>query len=166
MQPVFRSTQFPISGTLFGLPKLLCSDIHPPPSFAPVFFALLLITFALALSVSVFVAKLFDKSIGAILSRIIADDISSAWQRFVRFALIVVGISGGVRIYQLERYLEQDTPDLTPERWTLEVYRTVIETLQSMAWALLLFFLFALLAYVLVRRGEGRRDASISKPLI
>jgi len=130
------------------------------------FFALLFITFALALAVSALVAKLFDKSIGVILSRIIPDDISSAWQRFVRFALIVVGISGGVRIYQLERYLEEDTADLTPERWTLEVYRTIIETLQSMAWALLLFFLFALIAYVVVQRGQMRRDASVSKPLI
>jgi len=166
MRLVFGSSQFPISGASSDPSKVRCSDIHPPPSSAPVFFALLLITFALALGVSALVAKLFDKSIGAILSRIIADDISSAWQRFVRFALIVVGVSGGVRIYQLERYLEEDSPNLSPERWTLEVYRTVIETLQSMAWALLLFFLFALLAYVLVRRGEGRRDSYVSKPLI
>lgn len=166
MRLVFGSSQFPISGASSDPSKVRCSDIHPPPSSAPVFFALLLITFALALGVSALVAKLFDKSIGDILSRIIADDISSAWQRFVRFALIVVGVSGGVRIYQLERYLEEDSPNLSPERWTLEVYRTVIETLQSMAWALLLFFLFALLAYVLVRRGEGRRDSYVSKPLI
>ena len=130
------------------------------------FFALLLVTFVLALVVSALVVLLFDKAVGAILSRIIADDISAAWQRFVRFALIVVGVSGGVRIYQLERYLEEGTRDLTTEQWTLEVYRTIIEALQSMAWALLLFFMLALLAYVLVRRVDARFETSVSKPLI
>jgi hypothetical protein len=34
------------------------------------------------------------------------------------------------------------------DRWVLEVYRPVIGTLQSVAWMLLVFFLLALLAYV------------------
>lgn len=33
----------------------------------------------------------------------------------------------------------------------LEIYRTVIEALQSIAWMLLVFFVFALIAYVIVR---------------
>jgi hypothetical protein len=40
---------------------------------------------------------------------------------------------------------------LNTDRWTLEVYRTVIETLQSIAWMLLVFFVAALIAYVVVR---------------
>ncbi|WP_448671009.1 hypothetical protein [Pseudoxanthomonas mexicana] len=42
---------------------------------------------------------------------------------------------------------------LTTERWVLEVYRTIIETLQGIAWMLLAFFAAALLAYV-VRLSE------------
>lgn len=125
------------------------------------FLLLLLVTFAIALGVSLFVGRLFDRPIGAILDRITADDIAAGWQRFVRFALVVVGISGGVRIYELEQYLDPDRQpqlDLTSERWVLEVYRTVIAALQSMAWALLVFFLVALLAYVLMRRGEGPKE--------
>jgi hypothetical protein len=34
----------------------------------------------------------------------------------------------------------QPVLELTQERWILEVYRTIIETLQGIAWALLLFF--------------------------
>ncbi|MEJ2764836.1 hypothetical protein VV869_12840 [Photobacterium sp. MCCC 1A19761] len=69
------------------------------------------------------------------------------------FAAYVVGISGGVRIYQLERYISaphKDTQilELTAERWTLEVYRTIIETLQAIAWMYLVVFIFALIAYV------------------
>ncbi|NNF57889.1 MAG: hypothetical protein HKN04_06575 [Rhodothermaceae bacterium] len=138
------------------------------------FLTLLLVTFLVALAVSGLVARGFDRPIGSILGRIIADDISAGWQRFVRFALLVVGISGGVRIYELERYIDPERTAalaLTTERWVLEVYRTVIETLQSLAWALLVFFMFALLAYVIVRRGEIRRevverDIAASKPLI
>ena len=133
------------------------------------FLTLLFVTFAVALAVSVGVVWAFNRSIGAILGRIIADDISAGWQRFVRFALLVVGISGGVRIYDLERYVDPSAPRppvLNVDRWVLEVYRTVIQTLQSLAWALLLFFVVALLAYVLVRRSEFKHDHSASKPLI
>ncbi len=35
---------------------------------------------------------------------------------------------------------------LTGDRWTFEVFRTVIGTLQSLAWLLLVFFGFALIA--------------------
>lgn len=38
----------------------------------------------------------------------------------------------------------------------LEVYRTVIQTLQGVAWALLLFFVVALIAHAIVRRRESR----------
>ncbi len=77
------------------------------------------------------------------------------------FALYVVGISGGVRIFSLEQYVNPADPKalplvLTPERWTLEVYRTVIETLQSTAWMLLVAFVFLLIAYVIARGMELR----------
>jgi hypothetical protein len=38
----------------------------------------------------------------------------------------------------------------------LEIYRTVIGTLQGIAWVLLIFFVVALLAFVIVRIGETR----------
>jgi hypothetical protein len=39
----------------------------------------------------------------------------------------------------------------------LELYRTVIGTLQAVAWMLLVFFVFALVAYVVVQGFEQRR---------
>ena len=137
------------------------------------FFALLIVTLLVAALVSYLVARAFDKPILTILERIVGPDMAGAWAKYMKFAIYVVGISGGVRIYELERYLPQpDTklPDgmvehgyqltLTPERWVLEVYRTVIETLQALAWMLLIFFLFALVAYVIVRIWGGRRNKS------
>lgn len=133
------------------------------------FYTLLLVTFGIALAVSFLVARFFERPIGSILDRIVADDVSRGWQRYLTFAIYVVGVSGGVRLYQLERYLEDGAlgmrpdgtavppPVLTGERWVLEVYRTVIETLQSLAWMLLVFFLVALVAYVIVRAFELKR---------
>lgn len=123
------------------------------------FFTLLLVTFTLSIIVSFGVVKTFDKAIASIFSRIIQDQISSVWQKYIKFAAYVVGISGGVRIYQLERYISAPYKDaevlvLNSERWTLEVYRTIIETLQSLAWMYLVVFIFALIAYVIVRGFE------------
>jgi hypothetical protein len=130
-----------------------------------VFFSLLLVTFLLATAVSFGVVRLFDKPIAAILLRLIQDEISEAWRRYIKFAAFVVGISGGVRIHQLERYISVPHKDaqllvLNAERWTLELYRTVIETLQSIAWMYLIFFIFALIAYVIVRGFEMRSSGT------
>lgn len=124
------------------------------------FYTLLITTFLLASLVSFLAVRFFDRPIGAILERIIGDAISSAWHRYIKFAAYVVGVSGGVRIYSLERYInapesggsESKILELTGERWVLEIYRTIIETLQSIAWMLLVVFVATLIAYVLVRR--------------
>ncbi len=127
------------------------------------FIILLVVTFAIALFVSFLVVRLFRESIITILSRIVAEDISKTWGRYLTFAVYVVGVSGGVRVWDLEKYITPRPEDaeaivLNGERWTLEVYRTVIGTLQSIAWMLLVFFVFALIAYVIVRGLEGRRS--------
>lgn len=127
------------------------------------FLTLLLVTFAIAAIVSFLVVRLFASPVDGILERIIADDISRAWSRYLKFAIYVVGISKGVRVWELERYIspgryEEKAPilELTSDRWVLESYRTVIETLQGIAWMLLVFFVFALIAYVIVRVFELR----------
>lgn len=130
------------------------------------FFTLLIATFLIAAFTATIVVGVFNKPVKAILERIINDSISAAWHRYITFAAFVVGISGGVRIYSLERYIQPQIaadgrtvplPVLTSERWTLEIYRTVIECLQSMAWMYLVVFLFALVAYVVVRIAERKK---------
>ncbi len=51
-------------------------------------------------------------------------------------------------------YEHAEIVQLTAERWTFEVYRTIISTLQGVAWMLLVFCVFALVAYVIVRAFE------------
>lgn len=131
------------------------------------FLILLPVTLLIAFAVSVLAARMFAGPIDAILKRIIADEISVAWLKYMKFAILVVGVSAGVKIYELEKYITPFRGDkdaavirLTQERWVLELYRTVIDTLQGIAWMLLVFFVFALIAYVIVRLAEikGTRD--------
>ncbi len=123
---------------------------------------------AIAFSVALIIDWLFKHSLNSILKRIITDEIYMAWAKYVRFVLYVVGVSSGVRLWDLERYIS--APDhqtysasaleLTSERWVLEIYRTIIETLKGIALMLLLFFTFALIAFVIVRIAESRTKKS------
>ncbi len=137
------------------------------------FLTLLAVTFGVAFIAAAVIARIFRDPVDHILARIIADDISSAWRKYITFAIYVTGVSGGVRVWDLEKYITaaraphpraieaaekvvREVVELTTERWILEVYRTLIGTLQSVAWMLLVFFLFALIAYVVVRISEDR----------
>jgi len=112
------------------------------------FITLLVVTFLIAAAASAVIALLFSRPINKILSRLL-------------FAIYVVGISGGVRVWDIERYITPDREGqilaLNSDRWVIEIYKTIIGALQSAAWMLLIFFLFALLAYVIVRGFEWKR---------
>jgi hypothetical protein len=123
---------------------------------------LLVVTFIVAFAVAWIVVLIFTKPIEGILSRVIPDEISSAWSRYLKFAIYVVGIGGGVRVWSFEKYLTLQEPykeivPLTSDRWVLEVYQTIIGTLQSTVMLLLVFFVFALIALVIVRAFELRK---------
>ena len=127
------------------------------------FITLLIVTLLIAVATSLLVLRLFDRLIRKILDRVVAAELSAAWNRYLGFAVVVVGVSGGVRIWSLEKYITARTDDgepivLNADRWILEVYRTLIGTLQSVAWILLVFFIFALIAYVIMRGFELRRQ--------
>ena len=121
---------------------------------------LLAVTFVIALAVSLLIAALFRAPVRAIMRRIVADELGEAWVRYLTLAIVVIGVSGGVQVWNLEKYLTpaKDQPPLvlTGDRWVLEVYRTVIGTAQAVTWMLLVFFVFALIAFVLVRNAERR----------
>ncbi|HAQ26176.1 hypothetical protein [Stutzerimonas nitrititolerans] len=126
------------------------------------FIWLLVVTLAVSAMVCFIATRFFDKPIGSILTRLVSEELSFAWHRYITFAIYVVGISGGGRIWALERYITPNTDEasvvqLNAARWTLEVYRTIVETLQGIAWMLLVFFIFALIAYVIVRGFELRQ---------
>lgn len=121
---------------------------------------LLGITLVLSLLVAGGVAWFFRKSISAIMARIVGEPLSSAWVRYMMVAIVVVGVAGGVRPWDYERYLtatkDQPLLVLNSDHWILELYQTAMGTAQAEIWLLLVFFVFALIAYVLVRGMESR----------
>lgn len=135
------------------------------------FYALFGLSLLIATAVAVASAKFFDPAVGKILTRTMGQELSDAWRKYVMFAIVVSGVSGGVRPWALEQYLPSggskgnSTLQLTGERWTLELYSTFIDTLRSIAWVMLLFFLFAMVAYLVkravdVRRGEAAKRST------
>ena len=122
---------------------------------------LLVTTFVIAFVVASIVVFIFTRPVDSIMRRIAPADISRAWTRYLQFALYVVGIGGGVRVWDFEKYMTPMEPyreivQLTSNRWMLEIYQTIIGTLQSTAMVLLVFFVFALIAVVIVRVFEMR----------
>ena len=124
---------------------------------------LLAVTFVIALAVSLLIAALFRGPARAIMRRIVADELGEAWVRYLTLAIVVIGVSGGVQVWNLEKYLnpakDQAPLVLNGDRWVLEIYRTVIGTAQAVTWMLLVFFVFALIAFVLVRNTERKTGA-------
>lgn len=123
------------------------------------FVLLLVVTFSIATAASYVLARMFDKPLAGIIARLIPDEMSVAWHRYVLFGLYLIGVNGGVRIWEFQKYVlpigaARDTLVLTADRWALEVYRTLMGTLQSIAQVLLLLFLVSLIAYLVVRARE------------
>ncbi|MEW6745707.1 MAG: hypothetical protein AB1486_23400 [Planctomycetota bacterium] len=124
------------------------------------FIPLVLATLVLALAVGFVAVTVFTKPIRAILDRLIPDAISVAWLRYLKFAMCVVGIAGGVSIRNLERYIGTGSAgpvELTGQRWALELLDTAIGSIGAITWMLLVFFVIALVAYVIVRIFEMRK---------
>ena len=126
------------------------------------FVFLLIVVFVVGFAVSTTIVLIFDKPIRQLLNKVIPEDVSAAWTRYVKLAIYVVGISGGVRIWALERYISKRSAtdellQLSRERWIIEIYETIIGTLQSVVWLLLVFFVFSLIAYVITRAIDSRR---------
>ncbi len=127
------------------------------------FITLLIFNFLVSFITCFVIVLIFRKPIENIFKRLVNEEIHIAWSRYILFAIFVVGISGGVRIWELERYItNNDTHSpalvLNADRWTLEIYRAIIGTLESNAWLLLLIFIFTLIAYVVVRTIENKKS--------
>lgn len=134
------------------------------------FVLLLVVTFTLATAASYGVARLFNAPLSGIVTRLVPDEFAVAWQRYILFGLFLVGVNGGVRIWEFEKYVLPGgaTPQpllLTADRWALEVYRTLMGTLQSVAIVLLILFVVGLFAYVIVRSREVRYTADGRRPV-
>ena len=126
------------------------------------FFTLLFILLGVSAVTTIPVVLFFKKYIKAILKRLIGDPLYKSWERFITFALFVVGISSTVNPHRLEKYVlksrtDQIITELSPEAWFLEIYQTFLTVLSSLAFSLMSFFTVALIAYIIVRGLELKK---------
>src|SRR2546429_2132451 len=123
------------------------------------FIALFAASFVLALVLSATLAWLSREAMDAILRRFVVDPVvRGGFEKYIRFAIVVVGISGGTRVKALQEYISAADYNkaalqaaLTQEFWTLELYRTVMGTLEAVAGLLLLCIFLALIAPAVLR---------------
>lgn len=133
------------------------------------FITLLIFNFLVSAATCAVVVWIFKKPVEQIFHRLVNEDIYQAWSKYILFAIFVTGISGGVRIWELEKYLATNRAEssymveLTTERWTLEIYRSIIGTLESNAWLLLVIFLFSLIAFIIVRVSESKKNDELER---
>ncbi|NUN09262.1 MAG: hypothetical protein HUU54_08815 [Ignavibacteriaceae bacterium] len=123
------------------------------------FLWLLLSGFLVSVTCALIVIFIFRSSLSKTLVRVVGEELAGSWKKFIQFALFVVGISGGVKPWNMERYLSQAGQDtkpliLTQERWVLELYMVVIDTIVAMSWMLFVYFLFSLITIGIIRIFE------------
>jgi hypothetical protein len=127
------------------------------------FLIMLLVTLLVSLLTSALTARFFDRAVDRILARIVGEDLADAWHKYILFAIIVVGVSGGVQLWELQKYVATKgdasaPPAMTWMNWVIEIYRTVIDSLEAIAWMLLLFFLCGMISIMILRNLESRRQ--------
>ncbi|HEX8372012.1 MAG TPA: hypothetical protein VF585_04480 [Chthoniobacterales bacterium] len=127
------------------------------------FITLLTVTLLLAVIITALIVRLLAPSIRGILTRLVGDQVASHWQKFTIFALYISGVSHGVDLYRLERYIqkthEKDViPPLTLESWIFELYQVVERTLGGLTWAAMTVFVISLIAFIIVRGFEMSRQ--------
>ncbi|MDX1419418.1 MAG: hypothetical protein R3181_05575 [Rubricoccaceae bacterium] len=128
------------------------------------FYALFAVQLAVALGASLVAALLFDRATGAVFVRSFGEAVGRGWRWLVRFAVVVVGVASGVRVYELERYAAEGGPVLNGAEWLLAVYRSALGALESVVWALLLFFLVILFIALLGRRAGSPGEPAAGPP--
>lgn len=128
-----------------------------------IFTSLLITLLSLSVLITGLVVAGFRRPITGILNRLVGESMSTAWVNFLSFALYVVGISSAVRSYRLDKYVSKQhteavLTELNVNTWILEVYETVRSVLGGLAWSLMSFFTVALIAFIIVRAGELKRE--------
>src|SRR5437762_11620832 len=97
------------------------------------FLFLFFVTLLAAAAVSLAVMWLFTKPINGVLRRIIADEVGAAWSKYMKFAILVLGVSSGVQLRDLDNYInptlggrEIQSASRSLDRWPPELYRAGI----------------------------------------
>jgi hypothetical protein len=134
------------------------------------FVVLFFVTFLVAFGISSGVAWAGKEPIEGILHHFFSLNVTAAMSKYLRLAMVLIGVSSGARIRILEEYINasaanklQMTDALTQEFWVVELYRTAITTVEGILWLLLLFSLVVLAAFWTMRKSEPKASENRSR---
>ena len=137
------------------------------------FVLLFLASFVVSLALSLFIAYISRDAVDSILRRFVADDaVRVGFEKYIRFGIVVVGIVGGTRVRALQEYIAAASWNkaaleaaLTQEVWVMEMYRTIIGTLEGLVLLLLICILLAFIVPAVNRmlKGEPQRASEGQK---
>jgi len=123
-----------------------------------------LASLAAAVAISSLLAWLFKIPVESLLRYLAERDVAEAWTKYVFFLLFVVGVASGTRIRLLEEYLAAPVwnqnaiqGQMTQEFWVLEMYRTLIGSVEGIAWMLVLLTLIGVGAYFVMRKNKANQ---------
>lgn len=127
------------------------------------FFSLIIACTLLSLFVSIIAMLFFSKPIRMMVTSILPQELADAWATFMKYMIVVIGVGGGVRVYNYEKYIDTGAKDhiptpLTNERWALELYDTLLNTLSSIGWLVFWLFAVVMIAYVILKVRERRKS--------
>ena len=123
-----------------------------------------IVSFATAGLVSFFVAIVSNKPLSILMQRIIQNETSRMFTKYVRYATYLVGISYGVtvnplsfelRIHMLER-ISIDRVSFYPEwwMWLIWIQHIIMQSLTAIASIYMALFILGLIAYITVKVRE------------
>lgn len=111
-------------------------------------YALLITMISVSLLTAMATRYAFMPWLNRVLDRLASKPMAQAWQRCLNWAIILVGLQGGIHIWTLENLAlskKQIPFNTNPMYWILEIYRAFIDTAQSCIWVIILFLLAAFL---------------------
>ncbi|MDD5302495.1 MAG: hypothetical protein PHS14_05230 [Elusimicrobia bacterium] len=121
---------------------------------------IIILAYAASLAVAVITTAVFAKSIDRVLSRLIAEEISSSWALFIKFALFAAVFTGGMPADQ-GKFIGFPTPAVVtpvPGEGMMLVMKSIGAALMSAAWFLALFFGVTFAAGAAVRAYGALRE--------
>ena len=134
------------------------------------FVVLFLVTFVLAFGISSGVAWAGKEPIEGLLQHFFPPNVTAAMSKYLRLAVVLIGVSSGARIRVLEEYIAASAANkiamsdaLTQEFWVVELYRTTTASLEGILWLLLLFSFVVFVAYWIMRKGKQQASARESR---
>lgn len=124
------------------------------------------VAFITAGLVSFCVASVCEKPLSILMERIIQNETSRMFTRYVRYATYLVGISHGVRLHPIgfeivAHFSEHDYDpahilehNLDYQLLLMWIQMVIIQSLTAIAYMYLAFFIFGLIAYITVKARE------------